>query len=100
MPPPTTAAEQGFTIASLLAVEGLRRGAHGNGRSGGSVPCITPSFYGAPVRRTSVVVTEIGDPIGSSAVTDLSGIVKAYDVRGVVGEELDDAVVRDIGAAL
>jgi phosphomannomutase len=33
-------------------------------------------------------------------VTDLSGIVKAYDVRGVVGEELDDAVVRDIGAAM
>ena len=33
-------------------------------------------------------------------MTDLSGIVKAYDVRGVVGEELDDAVVRDIGAAL
>jgi phosphomannomutase len=33
-------------------------------------------------------------------VTDLSGIVKAYDVRGVVGEELDDAVVREIGAAL
>jgi phosphomannomutase len=33
-------------------------------------------------------------------VTDLSGIVKAYDVRGVVGEELDEAVVRDIGAAL
>jgi phosphomannomutase len=33
-------------------------------------------------------------------VTDLSGIVKAYDVRGVVGEELDDAVVRHIGAAM
>ena len=33
-------------------------------------------------------------------MTDLSGIVKAYDVRGVVGEELDDAVVRDIGAAM
>jgi phosphomannomutase len=33
-------------------------------------------------------------------VTDLSGIVKAYDVRGVVGEELNDAVVRDIGGAL
>jgi phosphomannomutase len=33
-------------------------------------------------------------------VTDLSGIVKAYDVRGVVGEELDDAVVGDIGGAL
>ena len=33
-------------------------------------------------------------------MTDLSGIVKAYDVRGVVGEGLDDVVVRDIGAAL
>jgi len=33
-------------------------------------------------------------------VTDLSGIVKAYDVRGVVGEELNDTVVRDLGAAL
>ncbi|HEY0816695.1 MAG TPA: phosphomannomutase/phosphoglucomutase [Pseudonocardia sp.] len=33
-------------------------------------------------------------------MTDLSGIVKAYDVRGVVGEELNDAVVRDIGGAL
>ncbi len=33
-------------------------------------------------------------------MTDLSGIVKAYDVRGVVGEELDDALVRDIGGAL
>ena len=33
-------------------------------------------------------------------MTDLSGIVKAYDVRGVVGEQLDDAVVREIGAAL
>ncbi|ASO22506.1 phosphomannomutase [Actinoalloteichus hoggarensis] len=30
---------------------------------------------------------------------DLSGIVKAYDIRGVVDEELDEAVVRDIGAA-
>ncbi|MGH3621363.1 MAG: phosphomannomutase/phosphoglucomutase, partial [Sciscionella sp.] len=30
---------------------------------------------------------------------DLSGIVKAYDVRGVVGEQLDAEVVRDIGAA-
>ncbi|MBA3905500.1 MAG: phosphomannomutase/phosphoglucomutase [Pseudonocardiales bacterium] len=33
-------------------------------------------------------------------MTDLSGIVKAYDVRGVVGEELNDAVVRDIGGAM
>ncbi|SHG46843.1 phosphomannomutase/phosphoglucomutase [Streptoalloteichus hindustanus] len=30
---------------------------------------------------------------------DLSGIVKAYDVRGVVGDQLDADVVRDIGAA-
>ena len=30
---------------------------------------------------------------------DLSGIVKAYDIRGVVGEQLDAAVVRDFGAA-
>ena len=30
---------------------------------------------------------------------DLSAIVKAYDIRGVVGEQLDSAVVRDIGAA-
>ncbi|GAA1033036.1 MULTISPECIES: phosphomannomutase/phosphoglucomutase [Amycolatopsis] len=30
---------------------------------------------------------------------DLSGIVKAYDIRGVVGEQLDAALVRDFGAA-
>ncbi|AOS65451.1 phosphomannomutase/phosphoglucomutase [Actinoalloteichus hymeniacidonis] len=30
---------------------------------------------------------------------DLSGIVKAYDIRGVVDEQLDAAVVREIGAA-
>ncbi|MGH3988839.1 MAG: phosphomannomutase/phosphoglucomutase, partial [Pseudonocardiaceae bacterium] len=30
---------------------------------------------------------------------DLSAIVKAYDIRGVVGEQLDAAVVHDIGAA-
>jgi phosphomannomutase len=33
-------------------------------------------------------------------VADLSGIVKAYDIRGVVGEELDASIVRDLGAAL
>jgi phosphomannomutase len=32
-------------------------------------------------------------------VRDLSGIVKAYDIRGVVGEQLDAALVRDFGAA-
>ncbi len=30
---------------------------------------------------------------------DLSAIVKAYDIRGVVGEQLDSGMVRDIGAA-
>ncbi|MFZ0122098.1 MAG: phosphomannomutase/phosphoglucomutase [Pseudonocardiaceae bacterium] len=30
---------------------------------------------------------------------DLSAIVKAYDIRGVVGEQLNSSVVRDIGAA-
>ncbi|MGH3547105.1 MAG: phosphomannomutase/phosphoglucomutase [Pseudonocardiaceae bacterium] len=30
---------------------------------------------------------------------DLSAIVKAYDIRGIVGEQLNSTVVRDIGAA-
>ncbi|HEX3787256.1 MAG TPA: phosphomannomutase/phosphoglucomutase [Pseudonocardiaceae bacterium] len=30
---------------------------------------------------------------------DLSAIVKAYDIRGVVGEQLDPALVREFGAA-
>jgi phosphomannomutase len=33
-------------------------------------------------------------------VTDLSSIVKAYDIRGVVGEQLDAPLVRAIGAAM
>jgi phosphomannomutase len=32
-------------------------------------------------------------------VADLSGIVKAYDIRGVVGAQLDAALVGDFGAA-
>jgi len=32
-------------------------------------------------------------------VPDLSAIVKAYDIRGVVGEQWDAAVARDLGAA-
>jgi phosphomannomutase len=32
-------------------------------------------------------------------VRDLSGVFKAYDIRGVVGEQLDSDLVRDIGAA-
>ena len=30
---------------------------------------------------------------------DLSGVFKAYDIRGVVGDQLDTDLVRDIGAA-
>jgi phosphomannomutase len=33
-------------------------------------------------------------------VTDLSAIVKAYDIRGVVGEQLDEPLVRAFGAAM
>ena len=32
-------------------------------------------------------------------MTDLSGIVKAYDIRGVVGEQLTEELVREFGAA-
>jgi phosphomannomutase len=32
-------------------------------------------------------------------VPDLSAVVKAYDIRGIVGEQLDATVVHDIGAA-
>src|SRR2546421_7697236 len=34
-----------------------------------------------------------------SSVRDLSAVFKAYDIRGIVGEQLDTDVVRDIGAA-
>ncbi|HVH23471.1 MAG TPA: phosphomannomutase/phosphoglucomutase [Pseudonocardia sp.] len=33
-------------------------------------------------------------------MTDLSSIIKAYDIRGVVGEQLDAPLVRTLGAAL
>ncbi|MPY78665.1 MAG: phosphomannomutase/phosphoglucomutase [Actinophytocola sp.] len=32
-------------------------------------------------------------------MTDLSGIVKAYDIRGVVGEQLDEDLIERFGAA-
>jgi phosphomannomutase len=32
-------------------------------------------------------------------VRDLSGVFKAYDIRGVVGEQIDQELVRSIGAA-
>ncbi len=32
-------------------------------------------------------------------MTDLSSIIKAYDVRGVVPDEWDESVSRAIGAA-
>jgi phosphomannomutase len=35
----------------------------------------------------------------TSVTTVLSAIVKAYDIRGLVGEQLDEATVRAIGAA-
>jgi phosphomannomutase len=38
-------------------------------------------------------------PIWGAGVRDLSDIVKAYDIRGVVGEQLDAALVRRVGAA-
>jgi phosphomannomutase len=31
---------------------------------------------------------------------DLSGVIKAYDVRGVVGEQIDAALVREVGAGM
>jgi phosphomannomutase len=34
-----------------------------------------------------------------AGVRDLSDIVKAYDIRGVVGEQIDAALVRRVGAA-
>jgi phosphomannomutase len=34
------------------------------------------------------------------AQPDLSAVIKAYDVRGVVGEQVDDALVSAVGAAL
>ena len=33
-------------------------------------------------------------------MADLGAIVKAYDIRGVVGEQLDVPTVRDLGAAM
>jgi len=35
----------------------------------------------------------------SAALPDLSGLVKAYDVRGLVPDQLDDRVARALGAA-
>jgi phosphomannomutase len=32
--------------------------------------------------------------------TDLSAVIKAYDVRGVVGEQIDAALVREVGAGM
>ncbi len=32
-------------------------------------------------------------------MSDLSAIVKAYDIRGVVGEDLTEELVTDFGAA-
>src|SRR5918998_3372377 len=63
--------------------------------------------FGVPARGGVARIGSVAPPAGldearpdeGSAVPDLSTIVKAYDIRGVVGEQLDAAVVRDIGAA-
>lgn len=39
------------------------------------------------------------EPIGAVAPVDLSAFVKAYDIRGLVGTQLTDAVVEAFGAA-
>lgn len=44
-------------------------------------------------------VSLIPGPDVRRAVPDLSAIVKAYDIRGIVGEQLNSAVVHGIGAA-
>jgi phosphomannomutase len=36
----------------------------------------------------------------SARASDLSGLVKAYDVRGVVPDQLDEQVARALGAAV
>ena len=38
-------------------------------------------------------------PPGELPRGDLSAVIKAYDVRGLVGEQIDAALVREIGAA-
>src|SRR6201992_3036467 len=35
----------------------------------------------------------------SRAAADVHRVIKAYDVRGLVGEEIDDSLVADVGAA-
>ena len=35
----------------------------------------------------------------SRSAAAVAGVIKAYDVRGLVGEQLDDAFVTDVGAA-
>jgi phosphomannomutase len=46
-----------------------------------------------------LLVTALTRNVGEKRVVDLSGIVKAYDIRGVVGEELTTELVRDFGSA-
>ncbi|HWM56192.1 MAG TPA: phosphomannomutase/phosphoglucomutase, partial [Pseudonocardia sp.] len=39
-------------------------------------------------------------PGTAPTATDLSAIIKAYDIRGVVGEQLDEELARALGAAM
>ena len=38
-------------------------------------------------------------PTGPQDLPDLSNLIKSYDVRGVVGEDLTDEIATAIGAA-
>jgi phosphomannomutase len=44
-------------------------------------------------------VTDSAVP-SAPARRDLSGVIKAYDVRGLVGEQIDAGLVREVGAAM
>ena len=52
-----------------------------------------------PRRRVAARARPSGAPLRSSSVPDLSSIIKAYDVRGVVPDQWDEDVARAIGAA-
>ena len=55
---------------------------------------LAPSPHSAHAARVAAVPSA-----GTGCVADLSSIIKAYDVRGVVPDEWDEDVARAIGAA-
>ena len=79
------------------ATDDRRRGKAGSSRHPPQDSCVKSvmrSFYRRPghrqIRSRHRDNRQRPCPIGSFAVTDLSGIVKAYDVRGVVPDQLDE----------